>query len=221
MTTPTPKPIHHIHPVAEFETRRVAAEHSELRAVRADGKITIRGYAAVYDLRSEPIYGMFYEVVKPGAFARALNGQDDVRGLFDHDSSKVLGRLSARTLRLGSDSKGLWYEIDLPDTSAGRDLAVSIERRDITQSSFGFRKIKDAWREERTPDGLMIDIRELLEVELYDVSPVAFPAYEATEVAMRSAKARREEREAIDRAGATRLLKLRKRRLDLLAVEAS
>lgn len=166
--------------------RELRCNAAELRATKTDGKTVLAGYAAVYDQRSAPIYGIFYEVVRRGAFARALAGTDDVRALFDHDSSMVLGRTRSKTLSLSEDEKGLKFELTLPDTSVGRDLAQLVERRDISEMSFGFRKIKDRWTEETNADGLMITTRELLEVELFDVSPVAYPAYPQTDVAVRS-----------------------------------
>lgn len=158
----------------------------EIRANRgADGKPSTIVGKIKYDVRSQPIYGMFYEIVKPGAFARAIKGEDDVRALVNHDSSMVIGRSTSKTLRLIDEADGLRYEVDMPDTSFARDLMTSIERGDINQTSFGFRKIKDQWSEEWTKEGITIDIRELLEVELLDVSPVAYPAYTENTVAMR------------------------------------
>jgi HK97 family phage prohead protease len=170
----------------KLETRAVTK--GEIRTVRAaeGGPITLAGYAAVYDQRSEPIYGSFYEVIKRGAFASALDGTDDVRALFDHDSAMVLGRTKAKTLRLSDDAHGLKVEIDLPDTAMARDLAQSIERGDIDQMSFGFRTIKDEWTWEKTKEGIVVDIRTLVAVELFDVSVVTYPAYSQTEVALRS-----------------------------------
>lgn len=161
---------------------------ADLRSVRsADGKsVSLVGHAAVYDKRSDPIMGMFVEIVRRGAFNRALKGQDDVHALFDHDSSLVLGRAKSKTLRMMDDGEGLKVEIDLPDTTVGRDMAVSVDRGDVDQMSFGFRKIKDQWSEERTAEGLIIDVRELLEVELFDVSVVTRGAYPQTDVAVRS-----------------------------------
>lgn len=175
------------------------ATKGELRAIRAaeGGKVTLEGYAAVYEQKSEPIYGSFYEVVKRGAFKSALDGIDDVRALFDHDSAMVLGRTKAKTLRLSDDDHGLKVSIDLPDTSFARDLATSIERGDISQMSFGFSVVEERWGTEKTIDGIWMDVRELLKVELFDVSPVTYPAYPQTEIALRSrdaAKAKNQSR---------------------------
>lgn len=186
---------------------------SEIRTIRADGKLPVVTGKIFYDVRSKPIYGMFVEIVRRGAFARALRGEDDPRGLVNHDDAKVIGRLSARTLRLFDESDGLRYEIDVPDTSFGKDLVISVDRGDVKESSFGFRKIKDLWSEERTKDGLLLDIRELLEVELFDLSPVAFPAYPDNTVARRCIEQRRAEKASASNhgAGAARLRKLRLR----------
>jgi len=151
--------------------------------VRASGRrMRIAGHAAVFDSTSQDLGG-FVERIAPGAFRKTLR-EADVRALFNHDPNLVLGRTGAGTLRLAEDRSGLAYEVELPDTTVGRDLAVSIERGDVTQSSFGFRAIADRWT--RTEDGT--PLRTLTEVSLHngDVSPVTFPAYLATDVATRA-----------------------------------
>lgn len=163
---------------------------TEVRATRAaegKGVGTLSGYAAVYDVRtSEKIWGEFWEVIRRGAFATALAGSEDVRMIHSHDTAVVLGRTSARTLRLSDDAKGLKFEVDLPDTQAGRDLLTSVERGDITQMSFGFRTLKQRWTEEAAADGSKMEaVRELLEVKLLEISPVAFPAYAETQIGTR------------------------------------
>lgn len=146
------------------------------------GLPSIRGHAAVFNELSEDLGG-FREIIMPGAFDSALDRGDDVRALVDHDPSKIIGRAKAGTLTLNVDSKGLRVKIDPPDTSVGRDIVESIRRNDVDAMSFGFRTLSDNWRME---DGEQI--RELLDVELLDVSPVSFPAYPQTEVAVRSLK---------------------------------
>lgn len=159
---------------------------TELRVVADDsGKKMIRGYAAVYNKESEVLW-YFREVIKPGAFRNAL-AKSDVRALFNHDSNLPLGRYIAgrsnNTLRLQEDATGLYYEIDPPDTSVGRDLMVSIDRGDITGSSFAFRVLTDNWR---TVNGEQL--REIEEFdEIFDVSPVTYPAYPDSSVGLRSA----------------------------------
>jgi HK97 family phage prohead protease len=163
---------------------------TELRAIKSDDGIKFEGYAAVFNKLSEDLHG-FREKIKPGAFKIALKNSD-TRALFNHDSNFVLGRKSAGTLKLKEDKKGLYTEIDPPDTQWARDLAQSIERGDINQMSFGFMLEEDKWEE--TKNGI---IRTLVKVkELADISPVTFPAYPDTTVALRSKDKWDEERQA-------------------------
>lgn len=155
---------------------------------RADGDnqpIKIRGYAAIFDSETT-IAGLFREVIRKGAFTRAINEKQDVRALVDHDPSKILGRTKSGTLILREDSKGLYVEIDPPETQIGIDTVASIKRGDIDQMSFGFIPKKTSWIEEA--DNPIKDLREILDVELFDVSVVTYPAYEDTEVSIRSAQ---------------------------------
>jgi HK97 family phage prohead protease len=167
----------------------------------ADGKATVAGYAAVFGEPAD-IGGWFTEVIARGAFTNTLR-TSDVRAYFGHDSGRVLGRNSAGTLRLSENDKGLAVEIDLPDTTDGRDAAALIERGDITGMSFSFRAMKEEWDETVDPPK-----RTLLEVELYEVSIVSEPAYDGTSIAMRSRDAARQERRQHNFSGAARRIHL-------------
>lgn len=163
--------------MSEIERRTMTGV--EIRA--EDGKPTkIVGYAAVFSSLSEELYG-FREMVMPGAFDRALKEKHDVRALVNHDENQILGRTKAGTLKLSVDKRGLKAEIEPPDTQAARDAVTSVKRGDLDGMSFAFRTLTDAWR---TQDGEQI--RELLDLELVDVSVVAFPAYPATTVSARA-----------------------------------
>ncbi|MEW6771854.1 MAG: HK97 family phage prohead protease [Bacillota bacterium] len=169
------------------QTRSVpsAVEQRSLGEVRADATgRKIRGYAALFNELSEPLGG-FRERILPGAFTNTLKN-DDIRLLVDHNPSMVLARTKNGTLKLKEDSKGLWFEAELPDTTVGRDVYTSIKRGDIDQMSFGFKVVKDRWL-----SGTYPQIRELLEVKLFDVSVVTFPAYPQTTVEAASALSRR------------------------------
>lgn len=153
---------------------------SEVRVEEGDdGAKRLAGYSAVFGRDSVDLGG-FTEEIAPGAFTNTLK-DDDVRALIDHDSSRILGRSSAKTLRLAEDKTGLRMEVDLPDTTNGRDIAESVSRGDVTGQSFSFRVIEDEWNTK----GEMAH-RTLKEVRLFDVGPVTFPAYPDTSVAMRS-----------------------------------
>ncbi len=167
---------------------------TELRLSSGEEQNCIEGHAAVFDSWSETLGGIFpfKEKVKRGAFMESLEN-DDIRALWNHDSNYVLGRNKSGTLKLEEDTRGLKVKINPPDTQWARDLRTSIERGDIDQMSFGFTVEEDEWRYE---DG--VDIRELRKVKLFDVSPVTFPAYSATDVGVRGMQAFAEHRAKLD-----------------------
>lgn len=169
-------------PMKVMERRYIRG--SELRIGDEGGQRFIRGYAAVFDSMSQPLGG-FREIIRKGAFKKTLRDGDAV-ALMNHDANLILGRKSARTLTLSEDDKGLAYKINPPDTSYARDLIVSIDRGDLKHSSFAFRVVpgKERWSH---PPGEELPVRELLQVELFDVSPVTNPAYQQTEVHVRAA----------------------------------
>lgn len=152
---------------------------AELRAEAVEGQAarSIVGYAAVFNSLSQDLGG-FVEKIAPGAFAGA--GQSDVRALFNHDPSMVLGRSTSGTLTVAEDEIGLRIRITPPDTQYARDVMHLIDRGDVSQMSFGFRALKDDWANENGQT-----VRTLILAELLDVSPVTFPAYTATNVQMR------------------------------------
>lgn len=185
--------------------RRAITSPPELRA--GDSGKTAKGYAALFNSRAD-IGGMFTEIIAPGAFAETLK-KSDVRALVDHDSGRVIGRSTAGTLRLKEDSKGLAVEIDLPDTGDGRDLAALLERGDISGMSFGFRVTHDEWDESGD-----VPVRTIHNVELFEVSAVAFPAYADTSIAMRSLEEARKEQKRKNFSAAAHRLRM-KTTLDL------
>lgn len=173
--------------------RRYTSGAVELRST--EGSPTkARGYAAMYGKRSANLgtdTNQFFEIIEAGAFDDVL--KDDVRALFNHDANLILARSKggAGTLSIGTDSVGLWYEFELPDTQAGRDLGVSLKRGDVDQSSFAFSITTEGqvW-ETKTDNGITTYNRTIKKVaRLYDVSPVTYPAYPDTTVAMRSLEA--------------------------------
>ena len=152
----------------------------ELREVAVGSQLV--GYAAVFNSPTV-IGGRFREQVMPSAFKKTLR-DSDIRALVNHDPNLLLGRNKAGTLRLSTDEHGLHYEIDLPDTQTGRDWHTSIERGDMTQSSFAFEAIRqDLTHPENVEE---LPTRSLVEVKLFDISAVTYPAYEDTAVQARS-----------------------------------
>jgi len=141
----------------------------------------IVGYAAVFNKLSVPLWG-FREKIAPGAFAKNLATNPDVRCLFNHSPDLILGRTKSRTLTLAEDDRGLKIENEPPNSPTGLNVLEAIRRGDVDQMSFAFRTVKDAWEYSKNGDD---DIRTLLEVDLFDVSPVTYPAYPDTSVGLR------------------------------------
>lgn len=156
----------------------------EVRSFRATSKVDgdkLVGHAAVFNSPSDDLGG-WTEVLLPGCFDRAVSQGQDVRCLFNHDPNLILGRTKANTLSLNVDDSGLAYSVDLPNTTAGRDVKESVSRGDIDGCSFAFQCLDDEWK---TEGGKMV--RYVKALDLYDVSPVTFPAYPDTDVAVRAA----------------------------------
>ena len=157
----------------------------EIRAEAKEGSAgTISGYAIVFDELSEELgfYTTFREKIRRGAFADSMNG--DVYAFWSHDSSVVLGRTTNKTLRLKEDAHGVGFELDLPDTTAGRDAFALIKRGDVSGMSFGFMVETEEW--DYGTDDNEDRIRTIVKGKLFEVSPTAFPAYPQTEVDTRS-----------------------------------
>jgi HK97 family phage prohead protease len=161
--------------------RRVNTVEFDIRAGEASSNgMSFTGYAAVFNSPSEPL--PFTEVIKEGAFKRSLKSRNEIKLFMNHNTDVVLGSTRAGTLRLTEDSRGLLAQADLPDTTAGRDLSVLMQRGDVSSMSFGFSVPPkgDNWSQ----DGAT---RELHQVRLHEVSIVTgFPAYEATTASVRS-----------------------------------
>ena len=160
------------------EKRAIDFEAAEFR-FGDDDKRTLEGYASVFNIKTN--LGRFDEVIEPGTFTRALAEGQDVRALIDHDSGRIIGRTKNNTLELREDSRGLHTKINLPDTQDGRDLATLIDIGTLDAMSFGFTVKGDRWEKHEGRN-----TRYISDVDLMDVSIVSFPAYESTEIALRS-----------------------------------
>ncbi len=176
------------------ERRVMSPEDVELRIVPGtdDSPHMLTGYAARFNKDSLDLGG-FIERIQPGAFTTAIK-DSDVRGLVNHDPNLLLGRTGSGTLRLIENKRGLKYEIDLPNTQTGKDVAESIRRCDISGCSFAFVVAPggEVWSDdEGQVTRVLTKINKLL-----DVGPVTYPAYPDTNVAARMLAELAEEREA-------------------------
>lgn len=191
-----------------LERRTVLLDEFKIEK-REDGKPKMVGHAAVFNQLSEDLGG-FREQIAPGAFAEAIE-KDDVRALWNHNPDHVLGRKAAGTLLLSEDSRGLAIEIIPPDTQTGRDLLTLMERGDVNQMSFGF-SVRPGGQDWAKDDNGQV-VRTLKRVRLFDVSPVTFPAFPQTDIAVRELRAWVESQQPV----IPYRVRLLKRHLDLIA----
>ena len=172
---------------SKIETRTYRSSVA-IRSVKRDqdnGIGTLTGHAAVFNEVGHG-YG-FNEKILPGAFKKTIR-RDDVRALWNHDHSLVLGRKESGTLSLREDKKGLAVSIALPDTQTGRDALELVSRGDVTGMSFGFQIVDEEWGHDADGD----EVRTIKEVKLFEVSPCAFPFYEGTDISGKKARTKPE-----------------------------
>lgn len=195
--------------------RRFVAANAKLniwQRASEDGEKSpvMRGHASVFDEWTTLYEGRRWtvrEIIRPGAFKRAIKEGQDVRALFNHDPNFVLGRTISGTLKLREDERGLMSETDLPKTRTVEDLVIEpILRGDISGMSFAFLPrnggkavttenedgsiITDLGGERWTDyerDGMEYSDREIVDADLFDISAVTYPQYEGTDLALRSA----------------------------------
>ena len=152
-----------------IERRAFSAE------LRAKGR-KLEGYAATFGTEARILD--YTETIRAGAFKHSLTANNDILGLVDHDTSKVLARTKSGTLRLAEDSRGLAFSLDVPATQAGNDVLALAERGDLGGMSFAFIPLDERWEEDK---------RELRSVDLKEISVVsAWPAYDGTSVQART-----------------------------------
>ena len=166
-----------------MERRAFGLTDIQVRAASDDAeRLSFAGRAIVYDQLSEDMGG-WRERIMPGAATRTLTDAPDVRFLLNHDPNYLLGRTSSGTLRLSEDNGGVTVEADMANVSYARDLAELLERRDITQMSFGFWITADGW------DGTTHEVYGI-DLDGGDVSVVTYPAFSQTSAELRAAAAR-------------------------------
>lgn len=158
---------------------------------RADGQKMITGYGLVFYSADDPatqfwLWSDFVERISAKALDRAISEKHDARGLFNHDPNNLLGRVSTGTMRISKDARGGLYEIDFDEKDSDHQrVAAKLQRGDLSGSSFSFYPIRTSWHEE-VIDGKTVDVRVIEDIDLVDMGPVTFPAYEATSAGLRS-----------------------------------
>lgn len=164
----------------ELKEMRVLQFAPEVRAGE-NGQKKIAGYAVKWEQLSAPIWGLWKEKFRAGAFEQSLSERvNDIFATWQHDVRDTIGR-SPATLTLREDETGLWYEI-LPPSWAER-FVESIERGDVRGSSFTFIAQTEEWDYASDPDYV---IRTVTRAQLYEVAPVTNPAYPQSTTGVRS-----------------------------------
>lgn len=152
-----------------------------------DGALTVEGYAAVFN-QTTNIAGFFDERIAPGAFADAI-GRDDVVFVFNHDPDTLMARTRSGTLTLSEDDHGLKMRavLDRDDPDVQRILR-KMQRGDLDKMSFAFFPEIERWDDTRD-----VPLRTIERASLHDVSAVTWPAYDGTEIGLRSLSQHRRE----------------------------
>src|SRR5882724_9266601 len=176
--------------------KRILSNAHEIRANKTGDRMSVSGYAARYNVLSHMLKPGFKERIASGAFDRVLATKPDVVALFNHNPDQVLGRTTSGTLRLNADKVGLAFELDLPNTTIGRDVYESVKRNDLNGCSFAFalgERMDEFSEEDEDEDerGLYSSIKRKAKQiirtirnfkQLLDISIVTTPAYPGTSV---------------------------------------
>ena len=151
---------------------------SDIRA--EEDNLKIGGYFVLFNDETE-LYDGIFETVDSRALDKTL--KNDIRCLFNHDPSLVLGRTKPNTLKLERDEKGLYGEVIInPNDKEAVSVYERVKRGDIDQCSFGFNILDE---EHKLDERNQLHVT-LKEIDLHEVSIVTFPAYPNTSVSARA-----------------------------------
>lgn len=151
---------------------------SEVRALSTDeGVAHITGKGIIFGQRSQRL-GFFVEIIDSKALE--LADLEDMQSYFNHNPDYTLGTRRNNTLSIDITSGSLDYDITAPTTQTIRDLVIApIERGDVTGSSFMFDIAKNGDEWEESSDGIYVRYVKRIS-KVYEVGPVAMPAYQQT-----------------------------------------
>lgn len=140
---------------------RVAAE------IKATAEGVIEGYGSVFG--NVDSYG---DIVVAGAFAETIKSGRQVAMLWQHDPDEPIGVWT----ELREDKRGLVVKGQLAlGTQRGREAFELIKMGALTGLSIGYSTTKSSFDEQS-------GLRSLIELDLWEVSPVTFPANESARV---------------------------------------
>lgn len=156
---------------------------AEIRAEESGDKKVLRGYAARFGTMSQPIAGMFREILDPACFDDCLKSDPDIMMFHSHDPAQILARVSAKTLEVSTNRQGLKFRANLPNTSLGNDVFENVKNGNIFGMSFGMLVNDDDWEDILDPDDdERTQLRTVRSARLIEVSTTPIPAYPSTTV---------------------------------------
>lgn len=183
-------------------TRSVEFESTQpAEGEESDGR-TLEGYGAVFDMptRINSWEGDFEERISPGAFSKTLSERKPIMQ-YDHGRDARTGSVPIGAIQeLREDPQGLYVKARLFDNPIVEPIRQAIEGGAISGMSFKFNVKRDEWRDGAgqllRPEELGRLLhnagdrgplqRNIKEVQLFEVGPVATPAYAGTSVGVRS-----------------------------------
>lgn len=155
-------------------------------SIRADS-VLIEGYVNAIERNSKPLLsriGRFIERICKGAFERAINRNDDIHVLLNHDWDRDLGSTREGNLELCEDSIGLHARAIITDP----EVMESAKNGNLVGWSFGFTDTPDGV-ERATDADTGLPLRKVRDLNLYEVSILdrsKTPAYEGTLIQARA-----------------------------------
>lgn len=159
---------------------------TEIRSTEENSR-KISGLAIPAESRSELLYGEFYETISKDALTEDLINSHDVKLYVNHDAGQgtfARSKFGKGSLHLFVTDRGIEFETELPNTAYGDMLLEGIRRGDFDALSFAFAPEDEEWKDngDGTYDRTIRSIAFLDEISILSCAP----AYEATEVKLRS-----------------------------------
>lgn len=142
-------------------------ERKQMRVVaelKADEQGVVEGYGSIFG--NVDSYG---DIVAKGAFSRTLEAAKEAGRmpamLWQHNAEEPIG---VWTL-MREDAKGLYVKGQFADTQRGREALALIKMGALSGLSIGYSTVAADYDKSA-------DVRVLTDVDLWEVSPVTFPA---------------------------------------------
>lgn len=158
----------------------------ELRSADRAGRRLV-GTVAVFNSRTRipDRNGDFEEVMLPGFAARSLRENGPPVMMWDHGKDPRTGTVPIGVFESFEETRrGYEVEGELFDNELVEPIRQAIAGKAVRGMSFRFKARKDKWERRSGRDG--VDLRSVIDADVHEAGPVAFPAYRDTSVSVRS-----------------------------------